>query len=327
MSRTKLEGRTGEERFEEVYGRWKEGLVTQAFGASVLGVTTRTFRRWAARYEAGGSGALVDRRVGGPSHLRASPQEVAALEALYRGGHRGWNVRHFYDEVYVAEVSAQAPRSSSSADFAVTSTSGPADAIWPSSPWVGPVPRHDRRSLSPRSQESRDRSRQNPHRTIHGDGKSTRAPGWPWPGGTSASRKRLCEAMDGLRRCRTPNLRASVMAGHLVGSRVRDRNDHRLGIPPNGPGRVRPYPARPPATPRSPGRASPSLRSGGPLPPHLLPASTGRGVENTHSGGTFLFRSTPGHFYSGLTIRKVWPLAARPRACQYSALTSRAPNP
>ena len=103
MSRTKLEGRTGEERFEEVYGRWKEGLVTQAFGASVLGVTTRTFRRWAARYEAGGSGALVDRRVGGPSHLRASPQEVAALEALYRGGHRGWNVRHFYDEVYVAE--------------------------------------------------------------------------------------------------------------------------------------------------------------------------------------------------------------------------------
>ena len=49
------------------------------------------------------------RRLGGSSHLRASPQEVAALEALYREGHRGWNVRHFHDEVHVAEEGDRVP--------------------------------------------------------------------------------------------------------------------------------------------------------------------------------------------------------------------------
>ena len=66
-------------------------------------MSERTFRRWVARYEAEGPAALRDRRVG-CSARRAPPQEVAAVEALYRAGHRDWNVRHFYDEVYVAEV-------------------------------------------------------------------------------------------------------------------------------------------------------------------------------------------------------------------------------
>lgn len=67
------------------------------------GVSTRTFRRWVVRYEAGGTAALKDRRVAEPSHRRAAPEEVAVLEALYRDGHAGWNVRHFHDEVYVGE--------------------------------------------------------------------------------------------------------------------------------------------------------------------------------------------------------------------------------
>ena len=65
-------------------------------------MSERTFRRWVSRYEAGGLAALRDRRVG-CSARRAGPEEVAAVEALYRAGHRDWNVRHFYDEVYVAE--------------------------------------------------------------------------------------------------------------------------------------------------------------------------------------------------------------------------------
>ena len=77
--------------------------VTQAWAASVLGVTDRTFRRWVARYEAGGLAALKDKRVAGPSPRRASPEEVAALEALYRDGCAGWNVLHFYHEVYAGE--------------------------------------------------------------------------------------------------------------------------------------------------------------------------------------------------------------------------------
>ena len=90
-------------RFEEIYERWRRKRVTQAWAASVLGVTDRTFRRWVARYEAGGLAALKDKRVAGPSPRRVSPEEVAALEALYRDGCAGWNVLHFYHEVYAGE--------------------------------------------------------------------------------------------------------------------------------------------------------------------------------------------------------------------------------
>ena len=90
-------------RFEEVYDRWRRRRITQALAADILGVTARTFRRWVVRYEAGGLAALKDKRVAGPAHRRAPPEEVAALEALYRDGYRGWNVRHFHIEVYVRE--------------------------------------------------------------------------------------------------------------------------------------------------------------------------------------------------------------------------------
>ena len=48
------------------------------------------------------------------------------------------------------------------------------------------------------------------------------------------------------------------------------------------------------------GQARPSDR-GVHYPPHPLPAPTGRGWKTLTQGGTFLLRSTPGHFYSGLT--------------------------
>ena len=88
--------------FERVHGLWRRRRITQVAAARVLGVTDPTFRRWAARYEAEGAGGLRDRRVG-RSARRAPPQEVAALEVLYRAGHGGWNVRHFCDEVYVGD--------------------------------------------------------------------------------------------------------------------------------------------------------------------------------------------------------------------------------
>ena len=88
--------------FERVHGLWRRKRITQVAAARVLGVTDRTFRRWAARYEADGAGGLRDRRVG-RSARRAPEEEVVALDVLYRAGHGGWNVRHFYDEVYVGE--------------------------------------------------------------------------------------------------------------------------------------------------------------------------------------------------------------------------------
>ena len=193
-------------------------------------------------------------------------------------------------------------RSSLNADFVGTSISGSANATWPSSPRVGPVLRQHRRRLSPRSPESRGRSRRSPHWTIHGESKSTRVPGWPWPGGTSDSRKRLREAMKSLRSRRM-----------LYVPSVPDGREPRRPVeagptwsPPRGPtGRARAGcdPAqrdhRQPRDLRA-GQARPSDR-GVHYPPHPLPAPTGRGWKTLTQGGTFLFRSTPGHFYSGLT--------------------------
>ena len=90
------------ESFERVYGFWRQKRIAQAAASRVLGVTDRTFRRWVARYEAEGMAALRDRRLG-CSARRAPPEEVEAVEALYRVSHRDWNVRHFYDAVYVVE--------------------------------------------------------------------------------------------------------------------------------------------------------------------------------------------------------------------------------
>ena len=56
------------------------------------------------------------------------------------------------------------------------------------------------------------------------------------------------------------------------------------------------------------GQARPSDR-GVHCPPHPLPAQAGRGWKTLTQGGTFLFRSTPGHFHSGLTPRTPSQLA------------------
>ena len=42
-------------KFEEVYGRTRSRLLSQAEAAEVLGVSERTFRRWRERYEADGA--------------------------------------------------------------------------------------------------------------------------------------------------------------------------------------------------------------------------------------------------------------------------------
>lgn len=50
MSRTELLREVRMKRFEEVYDRWRRRRITQEEAGSILGVTSRTFRRWVARY-------------------------------------------------------------------------------------------------------------------------------------------------------------------------------------------------------------------------------------------------------------------------------------
>ncbi len=96
MDRTELLRVARTLRFEALYGAWLRGEMTQAWAASVLGVSERTFRRYAARFEGGGPEVLRDRRVAGGSQRRAE-EEAAVLEALYREEYEGWSVRHFHE--------------------------------------------------------------------------------------------------------------------------------------------------------------------------------------------------------------------------------------
>ena len=69
-------------KFEEVYGRTRSRLLSQAEAAEVLGVSERTFRRWRDRYEAEGAEGLYDRRLGRVSARRAPVDEVVRVLEL-----------------------------------------------------------------------------------------------------------------------------------------------------------------------------------------------------------------------------------------------------
>lgn len=59
MRRTELLQEIRKMKFEESYGGWQQGRLTQAEAASLLGVSDRTFRRYLHRYE-----AVVDQMLG-----------------------------------------------------------------------------------------------------------------------------------------------------------------------------------------------------------------------------------------------------------------------
>ncbi|MDR0218267.1 MAG: ISNCY family transposase [Enterobacteriaceae bacterium] len=83
-------------RFEEAYGGWDSGRLTQAEAARLLGVCERTFRRYMARYEASGLEGLIDLRLEQVSHKRAPVDEVMQMTEHYRQRHEGWSAKHFY---------------------------------------------------------------------------------------------------------------------------------------------------------------------------------------------------------------------------------------
>jgi transposase len=83
-------------RFEEAYTGWNTGRLTQEEAALLLGVCSRSFRRYVCRYEEEGLAGLIDRRLERPSALRAPVDEVMEITDKYRSKHQGWAVRHFY---------------------------------------------------------------------------------------------------------------------------------------------------------------------------------------------------------------------------------------
>jgi hypothetical protein len=96
MKRSEVLQEVRKMRFEEAYGGWRRGRLTQQEAAGVLGVCERTFRRYLLRYEEEGMQGLVDRRLGQLSHRRAPVDEVMAVAELYSRRYCGFAVKHFY---------------------------------------------------------------------------------------------------------------------------------------------------------------------------------------------------------------------------------------
>jgi transposase len=96
MRRTEILQEVRKMRFEEIYGTWTERNLTQEEAARVLGVCSRTFRRYIDRYEEDGLEGLKDKRLTQASFRRAPVDEVFALTEQYKSRYRGWNVKHFY---------------------------------------------------------------------------------------------------------------------------------------------------------------------------------------------------------------------------------------
>src|SRR3972149_4176487 len=96
MKRTEMLQEVRKMRFQEIYGNWTERRLTQEEAARVLGVCSRTFRRYINRYEEEGLEGLKDKRLTQASFRRAPVDEVFALTEQYKSRYSGWNVKHFY---------------------------------------------------------------------------------------------------------------------------------------------------------------------------------------------------------------------------------------
>ena len=82
--------------FERIYTGWKAKRLTQDQAASILGVSSRTFRRYINQYTEEGLEGLYDKRLIQASHRRAPLDEVLDVCNLYQEKYSDFNVKHFY---------------------------------------------------------------------------------------------------------------------------------------------------------------------------------------------------------------------------------------
>jgi transposase len=97
MTRARILQEVRQMRFEELYARRQQRILTMAEAGAMLGVTERTFRRWSGRYDAEGPEGLQDRRIGRASARAVPVDDVVAMLALYQTRYTGWTVKHFHE--------------------------------------------------------------------------------------------------------------------------------------------------------------------------------------------------------------------------------------
>lgn len=99
MTKTHLLQEVRHMRFEEIYGKWRTGRLSQAEAGELLGVHERTFRRWSGRYEEDGIEGLADRRIGRLSARRAPVDEVTEVLGLFETRYSDFTVKHFHEKL------------------------------------------------------------------------------------------------------------------------------------------------------------------------------------------------------------------------------------
>jgi transposase len=83
-------------KIQEVILRALSGEIHWFQAAEILGVSTRTMRRYRWGLDKWGYEGLFDRRHRRPSPRSVPVEEVKRILGLYRERYRGWNTRHFY---------------------------------------------------------------------------------------------------------------------------------------------------------------------------------------------------------------------------------------
>lgn len=86
-------------KVQEVVLRAIDGRIKWFEAAEILGVSTRTMRRWKRYYEFGGYDGLFDRRRRRPSPRAIPVETVQKVLELYREHYHDYNVRHFHEKL------------------------------------------------------------------------------------------------------------------------------------------------------------------------------------------------------------------------------------
>lgn len=86
-------------KFEEIYSRRQARQLTQDQAAEILGVSTRTFRRWEDRYEAEGAEGLFDRRLGKLANNRVPADTAMEVLELFDTQYWDYTPKHFHEKL------------------------------------------------------------------------------------------------------------------------------------------------------------------------------------------------------------------------------------
>ncbi len=89
-------------KYEDVYGCWCGGELSQTEAAEVLGMSERTFRRYRDRLETDGADGLYDRRLGRASARRVPVDTVMEVLELFDTRYFDFTAKHLWDKL-VAE--------------------------------------------------------------------------------------------------------------------------------------------------------------------------------------------------------------------------------